>query len=795
MRSSVYVTAAVIVVAIMTACREEAQVYDNDFAFPDLDAVVEPDDETADESPDSDNAALKEGIAVLLKEHLIFTNGAGIAAAIEDSRSRAVVTVAAGTADVEEASTLTPDMLFRVASITKMFVATAILRLTEKQKITLGDKLEKWYPDYPESDRITVRMLLNHTSGISDYAVSGSPEEIIAVSAGMPRYFEPGAGWAYSNTNYIFLGRIIEQVAEETLADFLRREIFEEAELPVTSLETDEGLLGMLAGGHLYEGDAPYSYTADNPAWSDGGIVSSVADLAHFATRLFGGWLLSTAMLDEMLTFVSTGDEEIYGLGVLHYDNAALGEGYGHNGSLVNFNGELVYFPSIKTAFVLQANYPVSGDNGYLRDLIVAIFLKSTPFPVADDCAYMDLRPDPAADRYETIRFKGPINDISAADPVTGAGYYYYSAGTGSENLFCKEYAFRYDDGEKRNLYLMEECPEVERYYTGEVRVRRVELSVPIAELEAAKNGAGGPVELSGLTYARLDYWYDTVNNRTTKRCTLGMPADETARFLFCTQRNEDFSVGEEVRLFAYLPLSEDILEQQQCQCFDDQGGVTACRTIADDFGCAVPENYFAAAGDSFAHYRFVGPINDPAAQIPEEGETDHQFMAGGAFFEASSYNNFAMRSDNGLGTEVLIVQSFGDLEALGDNTYRFKASELVVPAQALVTAKTDSAATLTEAGEFYFGLYDYEQKIRGSDISYKKCFVAARDANDADASLLPCYADNTDFAVGETLKIFGNMQLVDDPASLGIYWPTTDDCLCFTAGNTLLDCADFDEL
>lgn len=791
MRNSVYVMAAVIVVAIMAACKESEPKNDFDFVFPDNDTVVEPDEEPVDESPDNDDAALKEGIEVLLKEHLLFTNGAGIAVGIEDARRNKVVTAAAGRSDREEGTALAVDLLFRVASITKMFVATAVLRLTEQEKITLDDKLDKWYPDYPEADRITVRMLLNHTSGISDYAVSGSPEEIIAVSADMPRYFEPGAGWAYSNTNYILLGRIIERVAEETLADFLRREIFEEADLPVTSLEQDEGLLGTLAVGHLYEDDALTTYTADNPAWSDGGIVSSVADLAHFATRLFGGWLLSTAMLDHMLTFVSSG----YGLGVMRYENATVGDGYGHNGSLINFNGQLIYFPSIKTAVAIQANYPVAGDNDYLIERIVELYVDVVAPPAADACAYVDLRPDPTADRYETLRFKGTINDINAAEPSIGTGYYYYSGGTGSENLFCNEYAFRYDEGEKRNLYLMEECPEVERYYTGELRIRRIELSVPVSELPAPGSTGAEPFDLSGLTYARIDYWYDTVENRVTKRCMLGLPAALSARFSVCAERNAAYDVGEELRLFAYLPLSEDIPEQQQCQCFDDQGNIEVCTTIEDDFGCTVPENYFAAEGDSFAHYRFVGPINDPAAQIPEEGETEHQFMAGGAFFEASSYNNFAMRADNGLGTEVLIVQSFGDLEPLGDNTYRFKASELVVPVPALVAAKTDSAETLTEAGEFYFGLYDYEQKIRGNEISYKKCFVAARYANDAAASLLPCYADNTDFAVGETLKIFGNMQLVDDPASLGIYWPTTDDCLCFTAGNTLLDCADFDEL
>ncbi len=788
---------AMVLILGMTACKKDEATHDSDFNWPDLDQAIEPDEDTAEGEPDSDTA-VAEQIKVLLNEHLTFTNGAGIAVGVENTVKKSVVTAAAGVTNVDSGAAMTPDLLFRIASITKTFVATATLRLTELQKIALTDKLEKWYPDYPEADRITVKMLLNHTSGISDYATSGTPEEVITASADMPRYFEPGADWAYSNTNYIFLGRIIEQVSGKTLAEFLRAEIIEKAELPSTGLEKDEGLPdgGVLAGGHLYEDDLLALYTDENPAWSDGGMVSSVADLAHFATRLYGGWLLATATMDQMLTFVSTGGEDIYGLGTLRYENEVLGVGYGHNGSLINFNGEMVYFPEIKTAIAIQTNYPISGDNRYLLDLLVNLLAKVDPAPVADDCAYTDLRPATPAGRYETVRFKGNMNDISATEPAIGAGYYYYSAGSGLDNLFCSEYAFRYDSGESHSVYLLEECPEVERYYTGEVKIRRVELTVPIAELMAAQTAGEELIEMTGLDYARMDYWYDTIAQRVTKRCTLEVPhIDQPARLSFCMQRNTDFSTGEEVRLFAYLPFAGDTAPEPQCTCYDDQGNTMVCMTIEEKFGCEVPTDYFSASGDSYAYYRFVGPINDPSVQVSEEGEIEHYFMTEGTFFEASSVQNFAMRADNGLGTEVLILQSFGDLKTLANNTYQFKASELIVPIQTLVDAKADETATLTGADDFYFSLHNYTQKIRGSEISYKKCFLAARDAADTEASLLPCYADNTDFAIGETVKLFGNMKLTADPASLGIYWPTTDDCLCFTADNTMLDCADFDEL
>ena len=788
----------ILVMCGVCACSGSShQTTDFDFGVPDgkiIDSDNTDDDEQIDDIQ-NDEDLVATALQTLLAEQLLFTNGAGIAVSIEDKKEDRSFTAAAGVADSGTGALLSADMLFRIASITKTFVATALLRLTEMQKLALTDTLDTWYPDYPEAAHITVKMLLNHTSGISDYAVSGTPEEIIAASADMPRYFPPGADWAYSNTNYVFLGRIIEQVSGQTLDEFLRDEVLIPAGLTATSLESAEGLLGTLAGGHLYLKEELDPYTDDNPAWADGGIVSSVTDLTRFAMKLYGGGLLSTQKMDEMTTFVSFGGEKVYGLGTLHYEHPTAGEGYGHNGALINYNGELIYFPKIQTAIALQTNYPVSGDTAYLRDRIIALLRDTGTAPIADDCAYTDLRPATPAARYETLRFKGTVNDISAADPAIGAGYYYYSHGAGTDNLFCSEYAFRTAADTSGSLYLLENCPEVARYYTDEVRIRRVEVFLPMAEIAAAQKSGTGLVEAAGLDYSRMDYWYDTAKQRLIKRCVIDAPdTDTTARFSFCMQRNTDFSAGEEIRLFAYLPFSETTVGSSSCVCFDDQGTGSACPTIEQEFGCSVPEGYFESAGDDYAHLRLIAPINDPAAQIPEAGSIVHELVQGGTAFAATDKDNFVMRTA-GIGGDVLIAQSFGDFAEAGNNSYEFKASELIVPVTALVDAKSNAAETLTGTDEFYFGIYQYFQKIRGGEVSYKKCFVAARDGADTAASLLPCYTDNIDFAVGETVKLFGSMQLIADPASLGLYWATTDDCFCFKGDQTFIDCAAFDAL
>ena len=778
------------------ACKDPPKTYELDFAFPESDTVI--DEDTVVTDADTDTAAtVEEGIRSLLEEHLLFTNGVGIAVGVEDLRTGKRYAVAAGKSDSGAGTALATDHLFRVASVTKTFVAAAALRLMDNQKLKLTDTLDRWYPDYPESDRITVRMLLNHTSGISDYIVVGEPEEIIARTALMPREFEPGDGWSYSNTNYVLLGRIIEEVSGKTLGEVLDDEVFARGELTVTALEKEQGLPGDLAAGHLYEDNVPVSLTGLNPAWADGGIVSSVSDLAHFTARLFGGWIISSAALDDMVTMVSTGSGNSYGLGIASFESVAAKSGYGHNGSLVNFNGLWAYFPQMRTAFAIQANYPTVMDGAFLLERIVALVANAEKAPVPDACAYRDPRPDTPTADHELIRFKGIIHGIDAEDPATSAAHYYRTGETGVENLFCSEYVFRSEESETPSLYFIEECPEKRRLYTGETRVRRFELFVPLALLVAAKESGEETIESPLIDYSSIEYWYDEATQRVTKRCQNGVPAGggTMARVEVCLDRNTDFLPGEEVRLFAYLPLSADIDDEKKCRCYNASGGVISCPLTEDLFGCEVPDGYFASSGDGRAFLRSVGVIGHPAAYYPVEGVVQHDILWDGAPFDASSYNNFTRRTDNGVGEDVLLTQSFGDLRTIDAATISFNATELIVPVASLEDAMLNEAQTLTGADDFFFSIHRYTQKTRNGEISYKKCFVAARDAADDAASILPCYADNEEFAIGEPLKLFGTMTLVADPASLGFYWPTTDDCLCFTAAGDMLNCDDFDEL
>ena len=162
----------------------------------------------------------------LNEEYTYFSDSVGSVAAVAQGQVDAPWVGVKGLADIDTKTPLAADDLFRIGSITKTFVAVSVLQMVEEGKVALADPLSTWYPAYPRSEKITIRMLLSHTSGIPDYlestqvdpAKTYTPDEIIGLTLTMPPYFEPGADWAYSNTDYIFLGAIAEKLESKKIA-------------------------------------------------------------------------------------------------------------------------------------------------------------------------------------------------------------------------------------------------------------------------------------------------------------------------------------------------------------------------------------------------------------------------------------------------------------------------------------------------------------------------------------------------------------------------------------------------
>lgn len=245
--------------------------------------------------------------------------------------------IAAGLADTASGERARPDQRFRIASNTKAFVSTVLLQLEGEGRLSLDDSVEKWLPGVVQGNgnngtAITIRQLLNHTSGIydpttepeffapyledHDWGYVYTPREVIARSVRHAPHFAPGTGWSYSNTNYLLAGLVIEAVTDRSAPAEIHRRILAPLGLTHTSFPlTDPAVHGPHLRGYDLEGR---DVTRFSPSydWTAGAMISTVDDLARFHRALFTGALLRPAQQRELQTTVRFPDAPDYGLGV-----------------------------------------------------------------------------------------------------------------------------------------------------------------------------------------------------------------------------------------------------------------------------------------------------------------------------------------------------------------------------------------------------------------------------------------------------------------------------------------------
>ncbi|WP_437574948.1 serine hydrolase domain-containing protein [Sorangium sp. So ce887] len=268
---------------------------------------------------------------------------------------------AAGVADAEADVAVQPGDLFRAGSITKSFVATLALMLRAEGLLSLEDSVSTYVDGIPRGEQISVRQILNHTSGIFNYTGmdefwtaaiedpthAWTPAELIELAASKPPYFEPGQGFAYSNTNYIIAGLLVEAASGEPIGELLRTRVLERAGLAHTYLDGAEAALpGLVHGygrsrGELVEMTSALHASAAGAA---GALVSTSSDLARFYRKLLDGTLLGPDELAEMTTWVDTPPGEVngYGLGLSRRESP-LGVQHGHDGGIWGFTSSSYY--------------------------------------------------------------------------------------------------------------------------------------------------------------------------------------------------------------------------------------------------------------------------------------------------------------------------------------------------------------------------------------------------------------------------------------------------------------------
>jgi D-alanyl-D-alanine carboxypeptidase len=261
-------------------------------------------------------------------------------------------------------------------------LATVVLQLVGERKLALHDSVERWLPGLvPNGEHISVRQLLNHTSGLFDYtadprfierqlrhgAAGWAPRTLIGLATAHEAQFAPGAWWSYSNTGYLVLGLIVERASGEPIAAQLRRRIFEPLHLRATTFESAARIAGPHAHGYLALAGPRRDVSVFSPsgAWAAGAIVSSADDLARFYRALLGGRLLRRDLVRAMQTTVRVPPDPRdghSGLGLFE-SGSRCGRVWGHDGTFFGYQTLAWSSRDGRRQIVAMVNQaPLSGD-------------------------------------------------------------------------------------------------------------------------------------------------------------------------------------------------------------------------------------------------------------------------------------------------------------------------------------------------------------------------------------------------------------------------------------------------
>jgi D-alanyl-D-alanine carboxypeptidase len=296
-----------------------------------------------------------------------------------------------GMADLEQQTPAVATSQYRLGSVTKSFTAAAILQQVERGKLSLDDTLGKFFPEYTEWKAIRVRQLLNHTSGIPDYtsvgdAFNGTAAEDIPIDSiigfvrGRPPQFEPGTKWSYSNTNYVLLGLILEQVTSTPYDEYLAREVYPRAGLRQTEYCDDATLVPHRAMGYgrSHGKFVNASAIAMTVPFAAGALCSTAGDLVRWPRALRAGHVITRGSYHAMTTGEFAGrhpnpndSTQQYGFGV---GMGLLGAHrmVEHGGNINGFNASFIDVPDVDLSVAVVTNTEGIGADALARRLAQA---------------------------------------------------------------------------------------------------------------------------------------------------------------------------------------------------------------------------------------------------------------------------------------------------------------------------------------------------------------------------------------------------------------------------------------
>jgi D-alanyl-D-alanine carboxypeptidase len=280
--------------------------------------------------------------------------------------------VTRGVSDTKTRQPMRVDDHFRIGSITKTFTATLLLILADEKNLGLDDPVSKYVAWVPNGDKITLRMLADMTAGLHSYTEDDAwvkiafsnfkrvwtPRELVDVGIKQPPDFPPGLGWHYSNTNYVLLGMILEQVTGKKIQGSFDEKIFKPLKLTQTSWPVGAALPKPYAHGTTVQtlDDKLDDATNRDPSWAftAGELVSTMADMRTWVVSYATGSLVSPEMQKQRLTWMTmppNTPERAYGIGI-GIDHGWLG----HTGELPGYNCSASYLPDKKAVIVVMVN-------------------------------------------------------------------------------------------------------------------------------------------------------------------------------------------------------------------------------------------------------------------------------------------------------------------------------------------------------------------------------------------------------------------------------------------------------
>ncbi len=400
----------------------------------------------------------------------------------------------------------------RIGSITKSFTATVVLQLVDEKKLALTDRLSRYEPWVPGARRISIRQLLNMTSGLynftdvqafwtkflKDPAATWTPRQLVALAIAHPAVFRPGQKYMYCSTNYVLLGMIIEKVTGRAAGDEITRRIIDKLGLEHTSFPMTTDLPEPYLHGYVPAAGQPndsadltdLSIYSPTPFWTAGGMVSNLDDLKTWMQALAGGELLSKRMHAAQLKF-SAPNTRSYGLGVMN----AGGVAFGHSGEVPGYNSSMYYAPAAKALSITLINrYPsvIEGAADQINFALIGVMSAADP----------------------RIGYTYP-------DPADYSGLTWTQAFTAAHDKLSREYAFGdWKDVDWAGLYgrflpriaAAQAAGDEAAYYLA---LHEYECSIPDGHISLSAESAAVPTALGkelvgggfGMAVAELDDW------------------------------------------------------------------------------------------------------------------------------------------------------------------------------------------------------------------------------------------------------------------------------------------------